>query len=193
MIFLVHTRIWWDGVAESKLVCLYQAGTQEAGTEVGLGSEEWVRLAIAHPDAGVWASGKGWVGRDILRGSGAAARWLVFADESSTVLHEMVLLKEAISRTRIYRKNVDARAQEALHGLEPQAFGSPWGTSLHAVVGRPTVDLVMCSRASCMKHFCQVSSKTSRAPMTTTRTWNSRNLCRQAICGGQRLDRDHGV
>lgn len=58
-----------------------------------MGSEEWVRLAIALPDAGVWTLGKGWVGRDILRRSGAAVRWLVFADGSSRVLHEMVLLK----------------------------------------------------------------------------------------------------
>lgn len=51
--------------------------------------------------------------------------------------------------------------------------------------GRLTVDLVMFSRASCMKDFSQVSSRDSVAPMTAPRTWNSRNLCRVEICGWQ--------
>lgn len=92
MIFLVHTWFGELGQLSPKLVCLHQADTQEAGAQ-GLGSEEWVRQATVFPDVGVLASGKGWVGRDILRGSGAAARWLGFVYGSSRVLYEMVLLK----------------------------------------------------------------------------------------------------
>lgn len=51
--------------------------------------------------------------------------------------------------------------------------------------GRLTVDLVMFSRASCMKDFSQASSRDSLAPMTAPRTWKSRNLCRVEICGRQ--------
>lgn len=49
----------------------------------------------------------------------------------------------------------------------------------------PTVDLVMFSRASFMKASFQVSSRESMAPMTVSRTWSSRNLCRLEICGGR--------
>lgn len=45
--------------------------------------------------------------------------------------------------------------------------------------------LVMFSRASCMKVFSQVSSRTSLALMTISRVWNSRNLCLLEICGWQ--------
>lgn len=43
----------------------------------------------------------------------------------------------------------------------------------------------MFSRASCMNDFSQVSSRDSLAPMTASRTWKSRNLCRVEICGRQ--------
>lgn len=45
------------------------------------------------------------------------------------------------------------------------------------------MDLVMFSRASFMKASFQVSSKESMAPMTVSRTWSSRSLCRLEICG----------
>lgn len=45
--------------------------------------------------------------------------------------------------------------------------------------------LVMFSRASCMNDFSQASSRELLASMTASSTWNSRNLCREEICGGQ--------
>ena len=51
--------------------------------------------------------------------------------------------------------------------------------------GGPTVALVMFSRASHVKVFSQVSSRTSLALMTISRVWNSRNLCLLEICGWQ--------
>ena len=47
------------------------------------------------------------------------------------------------------------------------------------------MDLVMFSRASCMNDFSQASSRELLASMTASRTWNSRNLCREEICGWQ--------
>lgn len=51
------------------------------------------------------------------------------------------------------------------------------------------MDLVMFSRASCMNDFSQASSRESLDSMTASRTWNSRNLCREEICGWQRGQR----
>ena len=76
----------------------------------------------------------------------------------------------------------------------PAFFGSlgqlpapqkPLWNGLFAGGGGLTVDLVMFSRASCMNDFSQVSPRDSLAPMTASRTWKSRNLCRVEICGRQ--------
>lgn len=69
---------------------------------------------------------------------------------------------------------------------EPLAVPRPLGSGHSPGEGRPTVSVVMFSRASCMKRLFQVSSMTSLMPMTFLRTWNSRNLCRLEICGQQR-------
>lgn len=78
----------------------------------------------------------------------------------------------------------------------PQHYLDAGGSSLYSQKwpifwdGRHTVDLVMFSRASCMNDFCQASSRELLASMTASRTWKSRNLCREEICGwqsGQRL------